>query len=320
VKTATVGFATGEEAVAVLGRGSGELRAFAETFSLSASQRDLAVTLSGEPAALDAGRACLESLAAAHRLGFPLAAAIRAKARELFAAGRGDLFDELPRTRIATTPSGRVLFPRTPGQLALVRSLSENEVTLCSGPAGTGKTFLAVAAAVSALRRGDVARILLARPAVEAGEALGFLPGDLTQKILPYLRPLNDALAALATAQEREAWESKGLIEIAPLAYMRGRTVEDAFMILDEAQNATREQMLMFLTRLGRGSRLVAGGDLGQVDLDPRRACGLRDAMARLSRVEGVGVVRMDSSDVVRHPLVERILRAWEAREETRHA
>lgn len=317
---AAVAFATGEEAVAVFGRGGEELRAFADAFSVTASQRDLCVTLSGGADAVARAKDCLEGLAAAHRTGFPLSPSVRERARELFAAGRGALWNELPRTRVATTASGRAVFPRTPGQLALVRSLAANGITLCAGPAGTGKTYLAVAAAVAALKRGDVARILLSRPAVEAGEALGFLPGDLTQKILPYLRPLNDAIASLASAPERDAWNAKGMIEIAPLAYMRGRTVEDAFMVLDEAQNATREQMLMFLTRLGRGSRMVVAGDLGQVDLDPRRPSGLREAMRRLGKVEGVGVVRLTAEDVVRHPLVERVLRAWEAGEETRRA
>lgn len=317
----TIGFATGEEAVAVFGSGGEELRAFNASFGIEASQRGLCLSLSGGDATARArAKDYVEGIIAAHRTGFPLSASVRERARALFAAGEGERWNELPRTRVATTASGRAVFPRTLGQLSLVRSLAQNGITLCAGPAGTGKTFLAVAAAVAALKRGEVARILLSRPAVEAGEALGFLPGDLTQKILPYLRPLHDALGVLASPQERDAWNAKGMIEIAPLAYMRGRTVEDAFMVLDEAQNATREQMLMFLTRLGRGSRMAVGGDLGQVDLDPRRVSGLREAMRRLGHVAGVGTVRLTSEDVVRHPLVERILRAWESGEDTRHA
>ena len=202
---------------------------------------------------------------------------------------------------------------RTPNQVAYLRNILSHDLTFGIGPAGTGKTFLAVACAVDALERQSVARIVLTRPAVEAGERLGFLPGDLTQKVDPYLRPLYDALYDLMGFDRVTKAFEKGLLEIAPLAFMRGRTLNHAFVILDEAQNTTREQMKMFLTRIGFGSRAVVTGDVSQIDLPKGQGSGLVDAQRVLTRVRGVAFTSFTSADVVRHPLVARIVEAYEA-------
>ncbi len=200
---------------------------------------------------------------------------------------------------------------RTEGQKRYLDAIGEHEVVFGVGPAGTGKTYLAVAKAVQALKRGDVRRLVLVRPAVEAGEKLGFLPGDFQAKIDPYLRPMYDALQDLLDARTRERWLESDVVEVCPLAYMRGRTLNRAFVILDEAQNTTVPQMLMFLTRLGEGSRMVVTGDPSQKDLPPNVKSGLSDAVSRLRQVDGIGVVELHSSDVVRHAVVSRIVDAY---------
>jgi phosphate starvation-inducible protein PhoH and related proteins len=201
---------------------------------------------------------------------------------------------------------------KTVGQKKYLDAIREHDVTLGIGPAGTGKTYLAVAMALAALREGKVSRIILTRPAVEAGEALGFLPGDLYEKITPYLRPLHDALHDMLPTEEIQKFTERGTIEIAPLAYMRGRTLNNAFIILDEAQNSTAEQMLMFLTRLGHGSKAVVTGDETQIDLPAHKNSGLVEAHRALRHVPGVGIVEFGKKDVVRHPLVQRIITAYE--------
>lgn len=203
------------------------------------------------------------------------------------------------------------IVPKTEGQRAYIETIRKHDVTFGIGPAGTGKTYLAMALAVSALKQEQVSRIVLTRPAVEAGEALGFLPGDLQEKILPYLRPLYDALNDMLEAEEIQKYMDRGVIEIAPLAYMRGRTLSNAFIILDEAQNTTMEQMFMFLTRLGADSRCVVTGDRTQIDLPRNKRSGLIEAADALRPVEGIGFHFFMESDVVRHPLVQRILRAY---------
>ncbi|MBI3874528.1 MAG: PhoH family protein [Verrucomicrobia bacterium] len=192
------------------------------------------------------------------------------------------------------------------------RAIKSNDITFGFGPAGTGKTYLAMAMAVSTLREGKASRIILTRPAVEAGEALGFLPGDLYEKLTPYLRPLHDALHDMLPAEEVHKHMERGTIEIAPLAYMRGRTLNHAFIVLDEAQNSTAEQMLMFLTRLGHGSKAVITGDPTQIDLPPHKHSGLLEAIRALKGIEGIALVEFLKRDVVRHPLVQRIIAAYE--------
>jgi phosphate starvation-inducible PhoH-like protein len=205
------------------------------------------------------------------------------------------------------------LMGRTPNQLTYLRNILAHDITLGIGPAGTGKTFLAVACAVDALERSAVQRVILTRPAVEAGERLGFLPGDLAQKVDPYLRPLYDALDDLMGADKVARAFEKGLLEVAPLAFMRGRTLSNAFVILDEAQNTTTEQMKMFLTRLGFGSKAVITGDVSQIDLPRGTESGLIDAERVLRRVRGIATTHFTSADVVRHPLVARIVEAYDA-------
>ncbi len=219
----------------------------------------------------------------------------------------------IPQT-LYTTHRGREVRPRTSGQAQFVRAIAGAALTFGIGPAGTGKTFLAVAMAARALRAREVSRVVLSRPAVEAGEKLGFLPGDLREKVDPYLRPLYDALGELLDDTVVAKHLERGTIEVAPLAYMRGRTLSDAFVILDEAQNATHEQLKMFLTRLGNGSRMVVNGDVTQIDLPPWVRSGLIDAPALFTGIAGIQIVELTEDDIVRHPLVSEIVRAYARR------
>ena len=214
---------------------------------------------------------------------------------------------------ILVTNQGRPVTPRSPGQRDYVQALRNHDVVFGVGPAGTGKTYLAMAIAVAALKRGKVRRLILTRPAVEAGEKLGFLPGDLTEKVDPYLRPLYDALADMLPAERVTRMIERRVIEVAPLAFMRGRTLNDAYVVLDEAQNTTREQMKMFLTRLGEGSSMVITGDTTQIDLPRKRDSGLVHAVQVLSKLDRVGIVRLTAADVVRHSLVAAIIQAYES-------
>lgn len=227
--------------------------------------------------------------------------------------GKSDLLDQLSGSDvIAITHRGRPIRSKTLGQRAYVEAVRKHELTLAVGPAGTGKTYLAMAMAVVSLKAKEVERIVLTRPAVEAGEKLGFLPGDMTQKVDPYLRPLYDALHELMGADSYQRLAERGTVEVAPLAFMRGRTLSDAFIILDEAQNATREQMKMFLTRLGANSRCIVTGDVSQTDLPKDKKSGLVEAVNVLRNVEGVAIVELTARDVVRHELVQRIVQAYE--------
>lgn len=222
----------------------------------------------------------------------------------------------LRETKIQTSSKKSAVYPKTRGQREYIDLISKNDIAFGIGPAGTGKTYLAMAMAVQALKREEVARIILTRPAVEAGEALGFLPGDLQQKIAPYLRPLHDALHDMLPADEVQRNMDRAIIEIAPLAYMRGRTLNHAFIILDEAQNCTREQMFMFLTRLGYQSKAVITGDPTQIDLPSKRSSGIVEAREALKGVPGIGVMNLSKADVVRHPLVQRVIEAYERHRE----
>ncbi len=229
--------------------------------------------------------------------------------------GQADALDEMLSDVVAITHRGKQVKCKTIGQREYVRAVQKNALTFVLGPAGTGKTYLAMALAVVALRNKEVERIVLTRPAVEAGEKLGFLPGDMTQKVDPYLRPLYDALYEMMGADAYQRLQERGVVEVAPLAFMRGRTLSDSFIVLDEAQNTTGEQMKMFLTRLGAGSRCVVAGDGTQTDLPPGKNSGLREAMRILEGVPGIGMVRLTARDVVRHELVQAIVTAYERAE-----
>ena len=230
--------------------------------------------------------------------------------------GKAEQLLQLEEDFVARTALGKPVKPKTLGQKSYVDKIRKNMITFGVGPAGTGKTYLAMAMAITAFREEEVSRIILTRPAIEAGEKLGFLPGDLQSKVDPYLRPLYDALYNIMGPEQYLANAEKGLIEVAPLAYMRGRTLDNAYIILDEAQNTTPAQMKMFLTRIGFGSKVIVTGDLTQKDLEEGKRSGLEDAMYILKNVEGIAFSELTSEDVVRHPLVQRIVNAYEKDEE----
>ena len=272
------------------------------------------VTLTGDEA--ETGGAVLESLLSVLETGERIDKGNLLYCISLAREGRAGDIGGIMKDVVAVTARGKPVKCKTVGQKAYVSAIRANTVTFGVGPAGTGKTYLAVCLAVAAYKAKQVEKIILTRPAVEAGEKLGFLPGDLQTKVDPYLRPLYDALQEMFGMETYARLMEKGVIEVAPLAYMRGRTLSGAFVILDEAQNATREQMKMFLTRLGDGSKMVVTGDLTQTDLPEGKTSGLRHAVNLLKDVEDIGVITLSERDVVRHPLVMRIVRAYEREEQ----
>ena len=237
-------------------------------------------------------------------------------AQKLVEKDKLDQLSELYHIKIARTYNGKLIYPKTLGQKSYYYALKNNDVVFGIGPAGTGKTYLAVVFAVAALKNNEVKKIILTRPAVEAGENLGFLPGDLKEKVDPYLRPLYDALYGMLGVEQTEKLMEKGVIEIAPLAYMRGRTLEDAYVILDEAQNTTDNQMKMFLTRLGFRSKMIVTGDISQIDLPRNTTSGLIRALDILEGVKGISFIHLSAMDVVRHPVVQRIIERYDGNNE----
>ena len=301
-----------EQAVNIFGSFDENIRLVEQEFSVTVVNREGELRVSGEPE--DTMLACkaVQALLTLSSRGETIAEQNVRYVVSLVRAGKEAQIAELAGDVLCISAKGRPIKPKTIGQKEYIQSVLQNTVTIGVGPAGTGKTYLAVAAAVQAFRDKQVNRIILTRPAVEAGERLGFLPGDLQSKVDPYLRPLYDALFDMLGAETYQKYLERGNIEVAPLAYMRGRTLDDSFIILDEAQNTSREQMKMFLTRLGFGSKIVITGDVTQIDLPDGKLSGLKEAMRVLKNVEGIGICQLTNADVVRHVMVQRIVEAYE--------
>ena len=308
-----------EEAAALFGSFDENIRIIERELDVSVVNRDGSLKVSGEAEAVMYAVKAIQGLLELSGRGEPINEQNVRYILQLVKAGQEDKIGQMARDVLCVTAKGKPIKPKTLGQKRYVDAIKENTITLGIGPAGTGKTYLAVAAAVAAFRAGQVNRIILTRPAVEAGERLGFLPGDLQSKVDPYLRPLYDALFDMLGAETYNKYLERGNIEVAPLAYMRGRTLDDSFIILDEAQNTSREQMKMFLTRLGFGSKIVITGDVTQIDLPDGKASGLKEAMRVLRNVEGIGICQLSNADVVRHVMVQRIVEAYERYEDVKN-
>lgn len=314
----TLHFEGARQAEQVYGRDPSNLALLQESTGVQAVHRDGWIRLEGPPEQLAKVRDLFNLLENFLKTGCPIRASDFRYALGILNEQGIEPLRSLFREPIQTSARKPPVAPKTLGQRHYIDTIQRHDVTLGVGPAGTGKTYLAMAMAVAALREGSISRIILTRPAVEAGEALGFLPGDLHEKLTPYLRPLQDALHDMMPTEEIQKQSERGVIEIAPLAYMRGRTLNHAFIILDEAQNATGEQMFMFLTRLGMQSKAVITGDPTQVDLPHQKVSGLGEALRILEKVPGIGVVRFSKQDVVRHALVQRIIQAYESHRQSR--
>ena len=301
-----------EEAAALFGSFDENIRIIERELDVSVVNRDGSLKVSGEAESVMYAVKAIQGLLELAGRGEPINEQNVRYILQLVKAGQEDKIGQMARDVLCVTAKGKPIKPKTLGQKRYVDAIKENTITLGIGPAGTGKTYLAVAAAVAAFRDKQVNRIILTRPAVEAGERLGFLPGDLQSKVDPYLRPLYDALFDMLGAETYNKYLERGSIEVAPLAYMRGRTLDDSFIILDEAQNTSREQMKMFLTRLGFGSKIVITGDITQIDLPRDTVSGLKEAMRVLDGVEDIAICRLNEADVVRHVIVQRIIKAYE--------
>jgi phosphate starvation-inducible PhoH-like protein len=312
VATETLHFENARFAQQLFNHEPRNLQSLETELGVKATAREGWIKLNGPPEAVERARQLFASLQSMLQSGTAVKNREFTHALNVVKHEGGSKLQEMVSDRVQTHDRRPGVTAKTVGQKQYVDAIRKHDITFGIGPAGTGKTYLAVATALAALREGQASRIILTRPAVEAGEALGFLPGDLYEKITPYLRPLHDALQDMLPADEIQKFMERGTIEIAPLAYMRGRTLNNAFIILDEAQNSTTEQMLMFLTRLGHGSKAVITGDETQIDLPPHKHSGLAEAHRALKHTEGIGIVEFSKRDVVRHPLVQRIIAAYE--------
>ena len=301
-----------EDVIAVFGSFDENIKRIEETMSVRIINRGTDLKVSGDEEMVDKAVRTLEGLLALASKGETIDEQRVRYLITLVNEGNDQLVSQMTKDVVCITAKGKPIKAKTVGQQRYMKAISQNTVTIGVGPAGTGKTYLAVAAAVAAFRERTVNRIVLTRPAVEAGERLGFLPGDLQNKVDPYLRPLYDALYDMLGAETFQKYQERGSIEVAPLAYMRGRTLDDSFIILDEAQNTTREQMKMFLTRLGFGSKIVITGDITQIDLPDDKISGLKDAIRVLDGVKDIAICRLTAADVVRHALVQEIISAYE--------
>lgn len=309
-----------EQAVSLFGSFDENIRQIERAFSVSVVSRGSELKVTGEePENVQKGVRAVNGLLTLINRGEALSDQNVRYVLSLVNDGNEDKLEQMAADCVCITSKGKPVKPKTLGQKKYIETIKKNTITLGVGPAGTGKTYLAVAMAVTAFRAKEINRIILTRPAVEAGEKLGFLPGDLQSKVDPYLRPLYDALFDMLGAENFQKHQERGDIEVAPLAYMRGRTLDDSFIILDEAQNTTTEQMKMFLTRLGFNSKMVVTGDITQIDLPDGKRSGLKEAIKVLKNIEDIGVVRFNEKDVVRHRLVQDIIKAYEKQEEERN-
>lgn len=318
----SIAMPTGHDSIGVTGSGERNLKLIREALGVSVSVRDGQILLRGEEPGLGVGKRVLDEIGRRAKAGVGLSreevlgliADESGRARREVGRGRSGRWDG----RLRVYAAGQAIEPKTDNQRLYLEAIRANDLTFGFGPAGTGKTYLAVAAAVHLLREGDVSRVILCRPAVEAGEKLGFLPGGLEEKVNPYLRPLLDALHDMMEYRDLRRFIESDVVEVVPLAFMRGRTLNGAVIILDEAQNTTKGQMKMFLTRMGHGSKMIVTGDTTQIDLPDPGESGLIDAVRRLRRVAGIGMVALTGADVVRHKLVQRIVDAYGQSEDHR--
>ena len=301
-----------EDLIAVFGSFDENVRRIEDALSVRIINRGTDLKVTGNEEMVDKAVRTLEGLLSIAARGETIDEQRVRYLITLVSEGNDAQISQIAKDVVCITAKGKPIKAKTVGQQTYMKAIQKNTITIGVGPAGTGKTYLAVAAAVSAFRERTVNRIILTRPAVEAGERLGFLPGDLQNKVDPYLRPLYDALYDMLGAETFQKYQERGSIEVAPLAYMRGRTLDDSFIILDEAQNTTREQMKMFLTRLGFGSKIVITGDVTQIDLPDDKISGLKDAIRVLEGVEDIAICKLTSADVVRHALVQKIINAYE--------
>ena len=301
-----------EDIIAVFGSFDENIRRIEDALDVRIINRSTDLKVSGDEEMVDKAVRTLEGLLALASKGEAIDEQRVRYLITLVNEGNDAQVEQMTKDVVCITAKGKPIKAKTVGQQKYMKAIAKNTVTIGVGPAGTGKTYLAVAAAVAAFRERTVNRIVLTRPAVEAGERLGFLPGDLQNKVDPYLRPLYDALYEMLGAETFQKYQERGSIEVAPLAYMRGRTLDDSFIILDEAQNTTREQMKMFLTRLGFGSKIVITGDITQIDLPEDKTSGLKDAIRVLDGVKDIAICRLTAADVVRHALVQEIICAYE--------
>jgi len=307
-----------EQIIEVFGSFDENIRKIENAFQVRVINRGTELKVQGDEEMVDQGVRAIEGLLSLAAKGETIDEQKVRYLIDLVRSGEDSKIGAMARDVVCVTAKGKPIKAKTLGQQKYLKAIEKNTITIGVGPAGTGKTYLAVAEAVAAFRAKQVNRIILTRPAVEAGERLGFLPGDLQNKVDPYLRPLYDALFDMLGPETYMKYLERGNIEVAPLAYMRGRTLDDSFIILDEAQNTTREQMKMFLTRLGFGSKIVITGDVTQIDLPHDKVSGLKDAIRVLENVEDIAICRLSASDVVRHALVQKIVAAYDQYEKTR--
>lgn len=301
-----------DDLISVFGAFDENIRRIEEALNVTIINRGNELKINGDAEMVDKAAKTVEGLLSLSAKGETIDEQRVRYLITLVKEGNENQISQMAKDVVCITAKGKPIKAKTVGQQNYMKAIQKNTITIGVGPAGTGKTYLAVAAAVSAFRERTVNRIILTRPAVEAGERLGFLPGDLQNKVDPYLRPLYDALYDMLGAENFQKYQERGSIEVAPLAYMRGRTLDDSFIILDEAQNTTKEQMKMFLTRLGFGSKIVITGDVTQIDLPEDKTSGLKDAIRVLEGVNDIAICRLTSADVVRHALVQQIINAYE--------